>query len=61
MKRSSRIALYVVGSVAVAAIAVVVVPPLIRALSMRQYRASSDISDIDFNNMGPEIVEKHGN
>lgn len=61
MKRSSRIVLYVMGSVAVAAIAIAVVPPLIRKLSMRQYRASSGVSDINFDDMGPEIVEKRNN
>lgn len=50
--------IFVVGSVALTAVSVVVVPPILDRLSRKAYKASVDTSDIDFNDMGPEIVRK---
>lgn len=57
MKRSTKIACYVAGSIVITVVALAVMPELIRKLSIRQYRSGYDTSDIDFDDMGPEIVD----
>ena len=59
MKRFAKIACYVTGSIVVTIVALAVMPQLIRKLSVRKYRSDYDTSDIDFDDMGPEIVDKH--
>ena len=46
------------GGVALTAVSFVVVPPILNRLSRKVYKASVDTSDIDFEDMGPEIVRK---
>lgn len=59
MKRSTKIACYVAGSIVITVVALAVMPELIRRLSICQYRSGHDTSDIDFDDMGPEIVDRH--
>lgn len=56
-KTKSRLPL-IVGGIALTAVASIVVPPIIGKVSRGVYRAQNDTSDIDFENMGPEIVRK---
>lgn len=58
MKKSTKIACYVAGSIVITVVALAVMPEVIRKLSILQYRSKYDTSDIDFDNMGPEIVDK---
>lgn len=48
----------IIGGIAITAIAFVVVPPIINTISRKLYRAQSSTKDIDFDNLGPEIVKK---
>ena len=48
----------IVGAVALTAVAFVVIPPVINKVSRKVYRAQNNTSDIDFENMGPEVVRK---
>lgn len=48
----------VVGFVALAAVGFVVIPPLVKKYSSRLYKASISKEEIDFDNLGPEIVKK---
>lgn len=48
----------IIGGVALTAVAFVVVPPIINKVSRKVYRAQNDTSDIDFDNLGPEVVRK---
>ncbi len=58
MTSTSKNVLLIVGGVALTAVAFVVVPPIIDAVSNKLYRAQSDTSDIDFDDLGPEVVRK---
>ena len=46
------------GGVVLTAVGFVVIPPIVSSLSRKVYKAGTGTSDIDFNNMGPEIVRK---
>lgn len=48
----------IVAGVVLTAVAFVVIPPIINKVSRKVYRAQNDTSDIDFENMGPEVVRK---
>ncbi len=57
-KKSSRcgkVVWFVVGS-ALTVVGFVVIPPLIKKYGSKAYKKSLDAEDIDFDNMGPEIV-----
>lgn len=49
---------YVLGFVTLLVIGVLVVPVVMRRLSNKLYKASNDENEIDFENLGPEIVKK---
>ena len=48
----------VLGVLAVAGVGFIVVPPLLRKNSNKLYKASNKNEEIDFDNLGPEIVNK---
>lgn len=58
MKKGRKLACYIAGSFIAAVVAVVIVPPLINELSTKQYRMRTGSVDIDFNNMGPDVVKR---
>jgi hypothetical protein len=58
MSKKGKKILFVVGGIALTAAAFVVIPPAINKVSRKVYRAQNDTSDIDFDNMGPEVVRK---
>lgn len=48
----------IIAGVALTAVAFVVIPPIINKVSRKVYSSQNDTSDIDFENMGPEVVRK---
>lgn len=48
----------IVAGVVLTVVAFVVIPPIINKASRKVYRLQNDTSDIDFENMGPEVVRK---
>ena len=59
-KKESKI-WWLVGGVVVTTVGFIVIPPLYRKLTNKVAKMSSSTKDIDFNNLGPEIVknDKH--
>lgn len=58
-KRSAiSTALVVAGSAAFTVVGVVVIPPLLKKYSNKLYKFSVKKNEIDFDNLGPEIVRK---
>ena len=55
---SKRTAWIILGALAITAIGINVIPPLLRKYSNRVYKASSSKEEIDFCELGPEIVKK---
>lgn len=53
--RCGKVAWFVVGS-ALTVVGFVVIPPLIKKYGSKAYKKFLDAEDIDFDNMGPEIV-----
>lgn len=49
-------ALLVVGGVALTAVGFIVIPPLLEKHSAKMYKSSLKQDEIDFDNLGPEIV-----
>ncbi len=48
-----------IGVVAVAVIGVLVIPPLMKKYGSKLYKSSAKKDEIDFDNLGPEIVKKN--
>ena len=55
---SNKTLWWVLGFLALAVVGAVVIPPLMRKYSNKLYKASNKKEDIDFDNLGPEIVKK---
>lgn len=53
--RCVRVGLFVVGA-ALTVAGFIVIPPLIKKYGNKAYKKSLSTEDIDFDNMGPEIV-----
>lgn len=53
--RCGKVAWFVAGSV-LTVVSFVAIPPLIKKYGNKAYKKSLDAEDIDFDNMGPEIV-----
>ena len=49
---------WVIGVVAVTAIGFLIIPPLMKKYSNKIYKSSLKNDDIDYDNLGPEIVKK---
>ncbi len=49
-------ALLVVGGIALTAVGFIVIPPLLEKYSAKMYKSSLEKDEIDFDNLGPEIV-----
>lgn len=58
--KSRNVALWIVGGVALVATAAVVTPVIVKQLTNAYYRANTGVEDIDFNDMGPTIVNRQG-
>lgn len=50
--------LIIVGGILLTAIGFMVIPPLMKKYSNKLYKSRTKSDDIDFDNMGPEIVKK---
>ena len=48
-----------IGIIVVVLIGVFVIPPIVKRLSNLLYKSSLDKDEIDFDNLGPEIVKKN--
>lgn len=57
-KRSSKVWLFV-GGAAVTATGFIVIPPLIKKYTNKVAKHNSSTENIDFDNLGPEIVRKN--
>lgn len=55
-KRKTTKVFMMVGGVALTLAGVIVIPPLIEKYSNKMYKKSLKNEEIDFDNMGPEIV-----
>ncbi|MDD6596124.1 MAG: hypothetical protein PUE92_08805 [Catenibacterium mitsuokai] len=53
--RCGKMKLFVIGS-ALTLVGFIIVPPLIKKYENKVYKKSLDTDDIDFDDMGPEIV-----
>ena len=51
-------ALVITGTAALTIAGVIIVPPLLRKYSNRLYKSFTKNEEIDFDNLGPEIVRK---
>ena len=49
---------WIIGTVAVTTVGFLVIPPLMKKYSNKLYKFSLKKDNIDFENMGPEVVEK---
>ncbi len=49
---------WVIGFLALSIIGFLVIPPLMKKYGNRIYKSSLEKDEIDFENMGPEIVKK---
>ena len=49
---------WVLASCTVATVGFVVVPPIVKKISAKLYKADLRKEEIDFENLGPEIVKK---
>ena len=51
-----KLALIVVGGVALTVAGFIIIPPIIKKYSKKLYKKSLKIEDIKFEDMGPEII-----
>lgn len=58
MKRKN-IVVWIIGSAVLAVVGFIVVPKLVKKYGNRVYKESLKKEEIDFDNMGPEIVKKN--
>ena len=47
-----------IGIVAITAVGIIVIPPIIEELTNRFYKCSVKNEIVDYDNMGPEIIKK---
>ena len=55
-KSKGKKALIIAGGIALTAIGFIVIPPLLDKYANKAYKSSLNKEEIDFDNMGPEIV-----
>lgn len=55
---SNKTIWWVLGLIALAAVGFIVIPPLMKKYSNKLYKKSLKEDEIDFDNLGPEIVKK---
>ena len=55
---SNKTIWWVLGFIALAAVGFFVIPPLMKKYSNKLYKKSLKKDEIDFDNLGPEIVKK---
>lgn len=57
--KKQNIVLWIMGSVVLTVIGFTVIPKLIKKYGNKEYKSSLKKEEIDFNEMGPEIVKKN--
>ena len=55
-KNKKKKALIIAGGIALTAVGFIVIPPLLDKYANKAYKSSLKKEEIDFDNMGPEIV-----
>ena len=55
---TSKTVCWVVGIVALTVVGIIVIPPLLRKIENKMYKQSLKKDEIDYDNLGPEIVKK---
>lgn len=59
MMNTSKIICYVFGFVAITVLGIIFLPPMLRKLGNKMYKQSLKKDEIDYDNLGPEIVKKN--
>ena len=49
---------WVLGAIAITVVGIIVIPPLLKKYGVKLYKSSAKKEEIDFDNLGPEIVKK---
>ena len=55
---SKKTIYWVLGAIAITVVGIIVIPPLLKKCGVKLYRSSAKNEEIDFDNLGPEIVKK---
>ena len=55
---SGKTLCWVVGAIAITVVGIIVIPPLLKKYGVKLYKSSAKKEEIDFDNLGPEIVKK---
>ena len=55
---SKKTIYWVLGAIAITVVGIIVIPPLLKKCGVKLYRSSAKSEEIDFDNLGPEIVKK---
>ena len=55
---TEKTAYWIIGITAVTMVGLLVIPPLMKKYGNKLYKASLKKDDIDFENLGPEIIKK---
>lgn len=58
MSKTKKKLLVLIGGAAITFVSLTVIPGIVNKVARKVYRAQNDTSDIDFDNLGPEIVHK---
>lgn len=55
---SGKTLCWVLGAIAITVVGIIVIPPLLKKYGVKLYKSSAKKEEIDFDNLGPEIVKK---
>lgn len=55
---SGKTLCWVLGAIATTVVGIIVIPPLLKKCGVKLYKSSAKKEEIDFDNLGPEIVKK---
>ena len=55
---SGKTLCWVLGVIAITVVGIIVIPPLLKKYGVKLYKSSAKKEEIDFDNLGPEIVKK---
>ena len=55
---SGKTLCWVLGAIAITVVGIIVIPPLLNKYGVKLYKSSAKKEEIDFDNLGPEIVKK---
>ena len=55
---SGKTLCWVLGAIAITVVGIIVIPPLLKKYGVKLYKSYAKKEEIDFDNLGPEIVKK---